>query len=283
MSSNLLGSSTSEMFGNNQAVLRGFLRAGGGYVLMKGRAAFTLCLAGSSVAPFLAAFLEHLTLRLVSFERISYSYEEQTDSALLTQGNTCYLLSARWLRGIHASGALAGGAMVRETGAERAAEKQVTTFPMSYTPQSALDRRYPHLSATAGRGGGRRAALLVGLPVITSPKGLRFWLDLCGVGNNPGLCKQAFEAFGNNTPVPISKQPQQYKPSSSGFASENAFASSPPYGQAWLETTVSRLTSLHELGVAGVHVMAPGRGPRRRAIELASRGVFGPPRRRQQE
>lgn len=199
--------------------------------------------------------------------------------------------------------------MVRETGVERAAEKQsTTTLTTPCTPQSALDRRYPHLSATAGRGGGRRrAALLVGLPVITSPKGLRFWLDLCGVGNNPGLCKRAFEAFGNNPPIPTTKQPQQPlveerekadaaipadtrlgntgsgKLSPSGFAGENAFASSPPYGQAWLETTFSRLIGLHEMGVAGVHVMAPGRGPRRRAIELASRGVFGPPRRRQQE
>lgn len=211
--------------------------------------------------------------------------------------------SVRWLRGIHASGALTGGAAVKDDGEERAGGKKTTTTTTLNTPQQALDRRCPPQSATACRGGeGGRAALLVGLPVITSPKGLRLWLDLCGVGNNPGVCKRAFEAFGNNPPIPIAQQPQQSlqedtataadttlgivgngKSSSSAFASKHAFAPSPPYGQAWLETTVSRLRSLHELGVAGVHVMAPGRGPRRRADELVSRGIFGPPRRRQQE
>lgn len=141
--------------------------------------------------------------------------------------------------------------------------------------------------------------MLVGLPVITSPRGLRFWLDLCGVGNNPGISKKAFETFANSPPT--AQQPEPLKEEENTGAttdpslgivgrgsrpasgSEETEASS--YGQAWFETTMSRLKSLDDSGVrvAGVHVMAPGPGPRRRASELASRGVFGSPRGRGRE
>lgn len=198
---------------------------------------------------------------------------------------------------------------MRDGGEERAGVKKATVTTVATTttttpsmPQSALDRRYPPLSAAAGRAGG--AVLLVGLPVITSPKGLRLWLDLCGVGSDPNICRRAFEAFGNSPPTRLTRQSQQQrleeredtasaageasgmvgsgKPSSPASAGEHAHESPSPYGQAWLETTLSNLKSLNEMGVAGVHVMAPGRGPRRRARELASGGVFGPPRRGQQ-
>ena len=50
-----------------------------------------------------------------------------------------------------------------------------------------------------------------------------------------------------------------------------------PFGQAWFETTMSRLKDLGGDGspVAGVHVMAPGSGPRERAGALLDTGVFG--------
>lgn len=143
--------------------------------------------------------------------------------------------------------------------------------------------------------------MLVGLPVITSPRGLRFWLDLCGVGNNPVVCQEAFEAFGNSPSIAQQPEPRKEggeagtttttdsslgsfgRESRSAPGSETARA--PSYGQAWFETTMSKLKSLDDGGlrVAGVHVMAPGPGPRRRASELASRGVFGTSRRRGRE
>lgn len=116
--------------------------------------------------------------------------------------------------------------------------------------------------------------MLVGLPVVTSPRGLRFWLHLCGVGNNPGICDKACEAF-RNSPPDATTDPSP--------GSEQAKTSA--YGEAWFEATMSKLKSLDDSGlrVAGVHVMAPGPGPRRRAGELASRGVFGSSRRRGRE
>lgn len=130
--------------------------------------------------------------------------------------------------------------------------------------------------------------MLVGLPVITSPQGVRFWLHLCGVDNNPGICEKAFEAFANSPPT--AQQPEQEAGATadpsfgSGNTLERTKASS--YGEAWLEATMSKLKSFDgDCGfrVAGVHVMAPGQGPRQRASELASRGVFGSSPRRGQE
>lgn len=52
---------------------------------------------------------------------------------------------------------------------------------------------------------------------------------------------------------------------------------SSPFGQVWFETTMSKLKDLGGDGsrVAGVHVMAPGPGPRGRAEALVRAGVFG--------
>ena len=205
---------------------------------------------------------------------------------------SCHI-TVRWLRGVHAAGVLTGGTKTRDGGEKNAGGN---TTAILNTPGSA-------------GGGGRRgeaaaAAVLVGLPVITSPKGLRFWLELCGVSNNRGIFDRAFEAFGTNPPTPRKPNSQQdeeeesaktaahtslgasgRKMFSPGLSDEEAATAAPlPYGQAWLETTVVRLRSLHEsgLGVSGMHVMAPGPGPRRRAAELARAGVFGAPRPREE-
>lgn len=130
--------------------------------------------------------------------------------------------------------------------------------------------------------------MLVGLPVVTSPRGLRFWLHLCGVGNNPSICDKAFEAFGDSPPTaqpPGSRKGEEETGAATdpSLGSEKTKTSS--YGDEWFSATMSKLKSLDDNGlrVAGVHVMAPGPGPRRRASELASRGVFGssPPRGRE--
>ena len=127
--------------------------------------------------------------------------------------------------------------------------------------------------------------MLVGLPVITSPQGLRFWLHLCGVGNNPAICEQSSEAVGNSRPT--AQHPEREESGATADPSlESETTTASPYGEAWLEDTVSKLKGLDDdcgLSVAGVHVMAPGPGPRRRASELASRGVFGPPPQRRRE
>ncbi len=206
-------------------------------------------------------------------------------------------LPVSWLRGVHAAGALTGGAAARDNEGDERAKGRTTA--MLNTPRS------------AGEGRRRReAAVLVGLPVITSAKGLRFWLDLCGVSsNNRGIFDAAFEAFGTSPPTarqPETREREEGQPAtrmaddasssggkqsegkrpSTGLGDEEAATVAPlPYGQAWLETTVSKLRSLHEsgLGVAGMHVMAPGPGPRRRAVDLARAGVFGAPRRQDGE
>lgn len=148
---------------------------------------------------------------------------------------------------------------------------------------------------------GKGAALLVGMPVITSPEGVRFWLELCGVSKRRDICEEAYAAFG----TPPATQPQEAHVekvaavTSSGLRSRAAVDSGDngrdlrfddgvtarsesrdalPYGQAWFEMTMHKLRSLDGSGVTGVHVMAPSPAARRRAGALADAGVFGPRR-----
>lgn len=153
------------------------------------------------------------------------------------------------------------------------------------------------------------------MPVITSPKGLRFWLELCGVEHNRSICKEAFKAFGN--PNPGAERPlaesRTLDATAASSSPENSVGTTSiddnnvgrslrsfglgdprdttgavtaqtdddateevlPYGQAWFETTMSCLRGLDGAGVAGVHVMAPGPGPRRMAKSFVDAGVFG--------
>lgn len=138
------------------------------------------------------------------------------------------------------------------------------------------------------------------MPVITSPKGLRFWLDLCGVSSRHDICKEAFEAFGYPVGVPKTSEGSRGVGTNAvdvanhltGSASKNsangaAAAGTRPeevdcpnrrsetgvsFGEMWFETTMSKLRALDS--VDGVHVMAPGPGPRRRAATLITSGVF---------
>eukprot|EP00903_Cladosiphon_okamuranus_P010846 g10247.t1 len=200
---------------------------------------------------------------------------------IVTQPPLVWESFERWLRGVDATGALATGATLTNIGDKSAGEET----PLS-TRESGPDGRH-RPGAAAGRGETRGAAVLVGLPVITSPQGVRFWLHLCGVDNNPGICEKTFEAFGNMPPTAQQTEQEAGATSDPSFGSEKTLdkAKVSPYGEAWLEATMSKLKSLDDcgLGVAGVHVMAPGLGPRRRASELAIRGVFGSSSRRGRE
>lgn len=121
--------------------------------------------------------------------------------------------------------------------------------------------------------------------MITSPSGLGFWLELCGVDKCDRICKDAFAALEKTKIVtPVNHAECKYTGSSTstevdissgvrtthGNIKDEVF----PYGRAWFETTLLKLQGLDRLGVAGVHVMAPGPGPRRRAKELLDSGVF---------
>ena len=152
----------------------------------------------------------------------------------------------------------------------------------------------------------KQARLLIGMPIITSPKGLRFWLGLCGLSHRRAICEAAFEAFGDlyaaiptllgkheirKTSDPVKnfaageqvittqnsseggiRMGEAVVTKERGWKDDPPFAS--PYGQAWFETTLSKLKLLQGMGVAGVHIMAPGEAPRRRARELVDVGVF---------
>lgn len=205
----------------------------------------------------------------------------------------------RWLQDVNTAGALRGTA---PEGKGRAGE---TT-----TPPHLRQNNKQITSPVVG------AALLVGMPVITSPGGLRFWLELCGLGSRREICTEAFKAFGHSTAARLShcteKDPVatptlvrldrrgadtsigKYDEMDNkrlggrrkrGFAAsetsgndprEETPEASPYYGRAWFETTISKLRDLDGLGVAGVHLMAPGQGPRRRVRELLNTGFFGP-------
>lgn len=189
-----------------------------------------------------------------------------------------HALFARWLQAVHASGALSS-TMQRDTdGAED------TTTPSSTPP---ADGGVTHPVAAA--------SILVGMPVITSPEGLRFWLRLCGVSNRRDVCKEAFEAFRNpaatarSSRAPTEKDgvlssghPERGLGSGRDFADDRTPGSeSPaltqemlPYGQAWFDKIMSKLRALDCSMVAGVHVMALGPGPRRRARALVGNDVF---------
>lgn len=169
----------------------------------------------------------------------------------------------RWLRDVSSSGAIGGPAKLEGEG----------HWFSSKTPEASRDE---------GNAGKKRAKLLVGMPVITSPEGLRFWLELCGVSHNRDICQAAYAAFRD----PLAIDQVSTSDSSNGGrdlamereAGEDAAPLASPYGQEWFETTLSKLRELEEMGVAGIHVMAPGEAPRRRARELVDAGVFGPRR-----
>lgn len=117
-----------------------------------------------------------------------------------------------------------------------------------------------------------RAALLVGMPVITSSAGLRFWLDLCGVGERGDVCKDAMEEVGESV---RRKEAQDSLEDGDQLARGNSPRNPLAYGQAWFEDTLAKMRDLRELGVDGVHVMAPGAGPRRRLQKMVQDGLFG--------
>ncbi|CAB1121101.1 unnamed protein product [Ectocarpus sp. CCAP 1310/34] len=204
---------------------------------------------------------------------------------ILTQPPLAWELFERWLQGVHTSGALGGSAAARNDGLAKPGEGTDATMKMFEASGSTGEERStrrPTAAAEGQRGGDSTARILVGLPVITAPKGLRFWLNLCGLHDNPGVCKQAFEAFGHPSSVVArtgTEEPHGH-PAGEKQASAVAGSTPSPYGQEWLETTMLKLKSLDGsgLGVAGVHLMAPGRAPRRRAIQLAAAGFFGEPR-----
>lgn len=165
----------------------------------------------------------------------------------------------RWLRGVSSSGAIGGPAKL---------DRHLFSFK---TPEASRDE---------GSTDKRRAKLLVGMPVITSPEGLRFWLELCGVSHKRDICQAAYATFRD----PLAIDQVSTSDSSNGGrdlvmeqdAGEDAAPLASPYGQKWFEMTLSKLRELEEIGIAGVHVMAPGEAPRRRARELVDAGVFGP-------
>ncbi|CAM9557840.1 unnamed protein product [Ectocarpus sp. 4 AP-2014] len=201
---------------------------------------------------------------------------------ILTQPPLAWELFERWLQGVHASGALGGSPAARNDGLAKPGEGTDATVKMFETSGSTGEERctrHPTAAAEGRRGGDSAARILVGLPVITSPKGLRFWLDLCGLHDKPGVCKQAFEAFGHPSSVVARTETEEphAHPAVEKQATAVAGSTPPPYGQEWLETTMLKLKCLDGsgLGVAGVHLMAPGRAPRRRAIQLAATGFFG--------
>ncbi|CAM9308245.1 unnamed protein product [Choristocarpus tenellus] len=114
----------------------------------------------------------------------------------------------------------------------------------------------------SGEGCLKGAKIIVGLPIITSPVGLNFWLDLCGVAKTNPLRVEASSAVGGEGDA------NSVDMSSKGEGSRE-------YGDSWFKMTFARLRSLGDSGgVAGVHVMAPGGIPRRRALELANGGFF---------
>lgn len=128
-----------------------------------------------------------------------------------------------------------------------------------------------------------RAKLLIGMPVITSPGGLRFWLELCGVAQRDDICSEALGNLGASVgaghAVGSGPSGQAFAGPREGPIDEaSARARSPPYGDEWFRTTLGRLRGMGHLGVAGVHVMAPGSAPRRRLRELIEDGVFAPAR-----
>lgn len=119
-----------------------------------------------------------------------------------------------------------------------------------------------------------RARLLVGMPVITSPVGLHFWLNLCGIANHDRIYREAsaqLESPTNTRGVGSASSDGRlggttFKPHSEGEL--------PPYGQEWFITTLKKLQNARDLGVDGVHVMAPGAAPRRRLLAMMKAGVF---------
>ncbi|CAM9641319.1 unnamed protein product, partial [Ascophyllum nodosum] len=168
---------------------------------------------------------------------------------IITQPPLVWEPFERWLRGVNASGAI-GGRAVREG--------------------NGVLHRTPTETAGADTAQ-KQARLLIGMPIITSPKGLRFWLGLCGLSHRRAICEAAFEAFGDlHAAIPTLLGKHEIR--KTGWKDDPAFAS--PYGQAWFETTLSKLKLLQGMGVAGVHIMAPGEAPRRRARELVDVGVF---------
>lgn len=253
----------------------------------------------------------------------------------------------RWLQGVTASGALEGTASkAREGSGDGRVGGGVGGGVETPTSRSWSSSRS---DASGNRPAAAGATLLIGMPVITSRRGLQFWLDLCGVSDR-GLREEVLNDFESPTadataaaaaaaavgepakgrdrkdaatasstalglrrntategdtkdgdrggakigrPRPRGNGPRSKNSGGSSIDADRSLNSggggggeSPfvlaegvdaPFGQAWFETTMSRLKDLggDDSRVAGVHVMAPGSGPRERARALASTGVFG--------
>lgn len=239
----------------------------------------------------------------------------------------------RWLQGVTASGALEGTASDAGDASEGGGGSGGTETPTSWSWNSTR-------SDDSGNRPAARATLLIGMPVITSRRGLQFWLDLCEVSDR-GLREEALHELespaaaaavaaeaesakgrdrndDNASPTPLGLKKGTREGATkdgdgvksgrpchrgSGLRSVNCGGSivdadrgltnggggevsstlmsardeDEPFGQVWFETTMSRLKDLGGDGspVAGVHVMAPGSGPRERAEALVSAGVFG--------
>lgn len=159
--------------------------------------------------------------------------------------------------------------------------------------ENAVSATINHRVASNGKG----AKLIVGMPVITSRSGLGFWLELCGVDKCDRICKEAFETFENPKTLTTASRAECAVSSTSteldaisGVKTAHSNITEGPhqnggtdthvelkvsrYGRAWFETTLLKLRDLDHLGVAGIHVMCPGPGPRRRVKELMDDGVF---------
>lgn len=188
----------------------------------------------------------------------------------------------RWLQGVHASNALSGVKGGTPAKNERAASATITS--------TGVDKKF------AGREQQKEARVLVGMPVITSPAGLRFWLELCGVDKRDQICEEAFAAFETptmSTAQRLAEGTNAVAANVSGgrkaLGDQNSEKTTPDadsdapaqaeggvsYGRVWFEKTLLKLQKLDRSVVAGVHVMAPGAGPRRRTKELIDAGVFG--------
>ncbi|CAM9546248.1 unnamed protein product, partial [Laminaria digitata] len=201
---------------------------------------------------------------------------------ILTQPPLAWKPFERWLQGVTASGALEGTASkAREGSGDGSVGGGVGGGVETPTSRSWSSSRS---DASGNRPAAAGATLLIGMPVITSRRGLQFWLDLCGVSDR-GLREEVLNGFESPTADAIAAAAAAAaavgEPAKGGGGGESSFVLvegvDAPFGQAWFETTMSRLKDLggDDSRVAGVHVMAPGSGPRERARALASTGVFG--------
>ncbi|CAN0482736.1 unnamed protein product, partial [Discosporangium mesarthrocarpum] len=126
-----------------------------------------------------------------------------------------------------------------------------------------------------GSGGAGGAWLVVGLPVITSPTGLRFWLNLCCIGESNPVRLEAFAALSEEGRGAGGEGRRGGGAGIGGGGLSRGLAggTTDSYGHSWFDGMFANLRGLSgEGGVAGVHIMAPGSGARRRAQALVDEG-----------